>query len=352
MRPRPEEPLTPEQQAAAEEAARQRAAQRAERRAEQQRREAERRAQAQARREEAKRRQLAQQESGQLRRQARKRPAFGSTWWSKRWTAVLETFGWAARVARGAEYARQGAVRDLVMDDWGVVTAAVQGSRPESYRVELSMLHLTDEVWNRVLAEMSNNALLAAKLLAGEMPEDIEEAFFAAEVTLFPYDGQEILADCTCPDQINPCKHIAAVFYTLAQEFDRDPFLIFRFRGRSADQIASALRALRAESGMVEEEEPIGPSDEVLPLEQCLDRFWLPGESLGAFRVAITPPATPGAVLLRLGQPNGWDGARGFIFTMAPYYQALSEKAMQAAFAEETAANSHAPPPINALAGS
>ncbi len=319
---------TPEQQRRKAEAA----SGRSERRAQQQ----------QTRREEQKRRQQEAQAQRRAQQQNRKRPTFGSTWWSARWTAVLETFGWAARVARGAEYARQGAVRDLNMDEWGVVTALVQGSRPEPYLVELSMVHLPDEIWERILAEMSNNALLAAKLLAGEMPEDIEEAFYAAGMTLFPYDGQEILAACSCPDQVNPCKHIAAVFYTLAQEFDRDPFLIFRFRGRSGEQIAAALRALRAEAETVEEEEILPATDEVLPLDQCLDRFWTIPESLHSFRVAIAPPATPGAVLLRLGQPNGWDGARGFIFTMAPYYQTLSEKALAAAFAEVSASNGQA----------
>lgn len=343
-------PQTPEAAARAEAARAEAAQKKAQRKAEQQRKEAERRAQQQARREEQRRRQQAQQEAQAQRRAARKRQAFGSTWWSARWTAVLETFGWAARVGRGAEYARQGAVRDLHMDEWGVVTAHVQGSRPEPYTVELSIVHLPDDVWNRILEEMSKDALLAAKLLAGEMPEDIEDAFYAAGVTLFPYEGQEILAACSCPDQVNPCKHIAAVFYTLAQEFDRDPFLIFRFRGRSAEQVAAALRALRAESETVEEDgEVVVSADEPLPLDQCLDRFWTLGEAHAAFRVAIAPPATPGAVLLRLGQPNGWDGARGFIFTMAPYYQALSEKALAAAYAEDSTGNGQ---PIAAPAAS
>ena len=247
---------------------------------------------------------------------------------------MLETFGWAARVARGAEYARLGAVRELEIDDQGAVTAKVQGSRPEPYDVYLSMVNLTPEAWDSVLLEMSNNALLAATLLAGEMPQDIEEAFFATGVTLFPYDGQDILAECSCPDQVNPCKHIAAVFYRLAAEFDRDPFLIFRLRGRTKEQVAAALRALRAEAQTIEEEAPALPDDSVRPLADCLADFWKCGEGLANLRVAITPPVTPGAVLLRLGQPNGWDGARGFIFSMAPFYLALSERALQAAFAE------------------
>lgn len=326
--------LGPEELAALEARRAAEAAAKEERRriAEQQRAEAQRR---KAEREAARR---AQQQAAQAKREAARRAkrgaTFGETWWSARWTAVLETFGWAARVARGAEYARQGAVRDLYMDEYGVVTAHVQGSRPEPYHVELSMVHIPDEQWDAVLQEMSKNALLAAQLLAGEMPQDIEEVFFNVGVTLFPYDGQEIYADCDCPDQVNPCKHIAAVFYSLAQEFDRDPFLIFRFRGRSGEQVASYLRALRAEAGIEEVEEPLVAEPEIRPLAESLDRFWLAGEGLDTLRLQIAPPVTPGAVLLRLGQPNGWDGARGFIFTMAPYYQALSERALQAAYAE------------------
>ncbi len=327
-------PLTSEEQTTLEAKRVADAAAKEERRrlAEQQRVEAQRR---KAEREVARR---AQQQASQSKREATRRPkrgpAFGETWWSARWTAVLETFGWAARVARGAEYARLGMVRDLYMDEYGVITARVQGSRPEPYTVELSMVHLTQEQWDAVLHEMSQNALLAAQLLAGDMPQDIEEVFFNVGVTLFPYDGQEIYADCDCPDQVNPCKHIAAVFYTLAQEFDRDPFLIFRFRGRDGEQVAAYLRALRAEAGIEEVEEPALLEPEILPLAECLDSFWKGGEVLDTLRLQIAPPVTPGAVLLRLGQPNGWDGARGFIFTMAPYFQALSERALQAAYAE------------------
>ncbi|MBM3268236.1 MAG: SWIM zinc finger family protein, partial [Candidatus Sericytochromatia bacterium] len=334
-------PLTPEEAAALEAKRAADAAAKEERRrlAEQQRQEAQRR---KAEREAARR---AQQQASQGKRQRRRPSSFGETWWSARWTAVLETFGWAARVSRGAEYARAGAVTEIAMDDDGVVLAAVQGSRPDPYRVELSLVHLPEGVWEAVLDEMSSNALLAAQLLAGEMPQDIEDAFFNVGVTLFPYDGQEIYADCDCPDEVNPCKHIAAVFYTLAQEFDRDPFLIFRFRGKSREQVAAYLRARRAEAGTVEEEETGALEPEDKPLAECLDHFWRAGDSLDGLRLQIAPPVTPGAVLMRLGQPNGWDGARGFIFTMAPFYQAFSERALAAAYAEAGEAR-EAPQPV------
>jgi len=68
-------------------------------------------------------------------------------------------------------------------------------------------------------------------LLAGEMPEDIEAAFVAAGAPLFPKSERELKTACSCPDFSNPCKHIAAVFYLIGEEFDRDPFLLFVVRG-------------------------------------------------------------------------------------------------------------------------
>ncbi len=64
---------------------------------------------------------------------------------------------------------------------------------------------------------LSGQALFAAKLLAGEMPQDIEEAFKDTGLSLFPKKLTDLLTDCSCPDRSSPCKHIAFV----APEADR-----------------------------------------------------------------------------------------------------------------------------------
>src|SRR6185503_13037509 len=141
------------------------------------------------------------------------------------------------------------------------VRAKVQGSRPTPYNVTIEMKPLTDAQWEQVTARLARQAIFAAKLLAGEMPQDIEQAFDAAGVPLFPRGPQDISAACSCPDYANPCKHIAAVYYLLGERFDEDPFLIFQARGRTREQIIDALRALRA--GASEDAAPI----EHVPLE-------------------------------------------------------------------------------------
>src|SRR5262245_39002125 len=173
-----------------------------------------------------------------------RRGDFAGTWWSRRFIEILESYEYGARLRRGRSYARAGQVLDLTVAR-GVVRARVQGSRPRPYRVEVTVRTLSDRDWERAERTMAEKAVFAARLLAGEMPDEIEEAFTASRLTLFPRSGRELASSCTCPDWASPCKHVAAVFYLLAEAFDRDPFLIFEWRGRTKDELLGRLRALR-----------------------------------------------------------------------------------------------------------
>ena len=167
----------------------------------------------------------------------------GEHWWAKRWTAVLESFNIGARLGRGRSYARQGQVSSIEIDA-GIVIAEVQGSRRDPYVVTIQLRTLSEKEWDRVIIELGARAVFLARLLAGEMPEQIEEATEAAGVNLFPAKSSDLKTDCSCPDWSNPCKHIAAVYYLLGEEFDRDPFLIFALRGMPRDELLERLRGL------------------------------------------------------------------------------------------------------------
>ncbi|MCX9012478.1 MAG: SWIM zinc finger family protein [Candidatus Methanoperedens sp.] len=265
-----------------------------------------------------------------------KRGAIGDTWWSKRWVKVLESFGWSNRLERGRRYARGGQVLDFKLTT-GKVTAKVQGSVPKPYSVSIEIKPLTDSAWNRVTEEMSEKAIFVAKLLAGEMPQNIEEAFDAAGMPLFPESSKDIKTDCSCPDSANPCKHIAAVYYILAEEFDRDPFMLFKLRGRTKDEITASLRKMRA-SGAQNAAEPETPAAddageqkvESLPVND----FWSGGE-LESFSVSISPPDVSAAVIKRLGVPQFWDSKEDFNKKMGGYYEEVSRRAIETAYGEE-----------------
>jgi uncharacterized Zn finger protein len=152
-----------------------------------------------------------------------RRGAIGETWWSRRFIELLESFGVGSRLKRGRNYARTGQVTELEIEP-GVVLAKVQGSRYSPYRVRIRGKVLSEHQWRRAEKAMAGQALPLAKLLAGEMPHDIEELFASCKLTLFPRSERELTASCTCPDWENPCKHIAAAYYILAERFDGDPF--------------------------------------------------------------------------------------------------------------------------------
>ncbi|MEW5802491.1 MAG: SWIM zinc finger family protein [bacterium] len=169
-----------------------------------------------------------------------KRGSFGQNWWAKRWIAVLESFDIGARLGRGKTYARKGQVLSIDVDK-GLVEARVQGSRPTPYHVTIRVRGLAEADWKKLAREISRQAIFAAKLLAGEMPQDIEQAFEKAGLSLFPGKSKDLETDCSCPDWSNPCKHIAAVYYLLGEEFDRNPFLLFKLRGMNREEFIGLL---------------------------------------------------------------------------------------------------------------
>jgi uncharacterized Zn finger protein len=172
------------------------------------------------------------------------RGAIGESWWSKRFLAVLESFALGSRLTRGRSYARKGQVLSLRVGP-GLVTATVQGSRPKPYDVRIGLAVLDESAWATVEAALAEQAIFGARLLAGEMPQQIEEIFAATRAPLFPTGIGQLAMRCSCPDGQVPCKHLAATFYLLAEAFDADPFQILHWRGRDKQTLLARLRARR-----------------------------------------------------------------------------------------------------------
>ncbi|SES04349.1 SWIM zinc finger family protein [Lentzea albida] len=217
-----------------------------------------------------------------------KRGDIGATWWSRRFIEVLESFGMGGRLTRGRNYARQGQVLSLSLST-SMVIALVQGSRPTPYKTRIAIKSFTGQEWQRIEHALAGKALYAAKLLAGEMPADIESLFASLGLQLFPATQRELTMDCTCPDWEVPCKHLAATCYLLAESFDNDPFEILAWRGRGREDLLERLRTLRgtARSVVAREEAP--------PLTKCLDTFWqkqtVSGVNLGDPTAAVRADA-------------------------------------------------------------
>jgi uncharacterized Zn finger protein len=258
------------------------------------------------------------------------RGAIGSTWWSKRWIGVLESFNMGERLTRGRSYARQGQVLSIDVQV-GLVKSRVQGSRPRPYNVEIRLKPLSEQDWQAVTDAMAAQAIFAAKLLAGEMPTNIEEAFATVKLSLFPTSKSDLDTHCSCPDWANPCKHVAAVYYLLAERFDEDPFLIFKLRGRTKEQIIDALRQKRVETLPTVNDAPLNSNDNVdsiasrpgLSLEEQLGTFWQAGEGLETFAVNPSAPKVDKALLKRLGKAPFAVGGQNIADLLAKAYDVV-----------------------------
>lgn len=222
-------------------------------------------------------------------------------WWAQRWIDVLESFGWVRRLERARNYAREGNVLKIEFKG-AKVAALVQGTAPEPYKVSLAIDPFTDEQWHYVIEALAERAIFSAKLLAGEMPRNIEEAFTANGLSLFPLTKFDIHSRCSCPDKANPCKHIGAVYYLLGDRFSEDPFVLFQLRGQSKEQIISALRQLRSASEP--SSQPILSETVAAPEPQYdiqIESFWRYEAQLEPSLVVIAPSFSNETILDVLG---------------------------------------------------
>ncbi|MFI7698580.1 SWIM zinc finger family protein [Nonomuraea sp. NPDC049480] len=231
------------------------------------------------------------------------RGSIGSTWWSRRFIDILERICDKGRLSRGRTYARQGQVLSIDLSA-GEVRAAVQGSRRDPYEVVIRIEAYAESRWAALEEAIAAQAVYRAKLLAGEMPVEIEELFAAMGTDLFPRD---LDMECSCPDWGFPCKHLSAVLYLLAESFDEDPFLVLAWRGRTRERLLGSLAA----------EEAGEPEVADVPFADRLADFYAPGAT--AHRPERRTAAAAPDLLLRVFPPPG-DLAR----VLGPAYQRLA----------------------------
>jgi uncharacterized Zn finger protein len=225
-------------------------------------------------------------------RRAGRRP-FGATWWGRAWVEALEQRASLDpnRLPRGRTYARGGAVGTLEISS-GEVLAPVQGSRPEPYRVRVRVRTFAEPEWRLVLDALAAQVGHAAALLDGEIVPEVADDARSVGLDLLPGPG-DVQPRCNCPDSADPCKHSAAVCYLVADELDRDPFLLFLLRGQSRDQLLAGIRRRRRPDG--DAGPPAGDEDAVPLRWEAWARAPAPPGGLPA------PPRRPGRPVLLLG---------------------------------------------------
>ena len=273
-------------------------------------------------------------------------------WWVEQWMELINGYRFKKRLERAWEYARSGNVLSIRFEGRRV-HARVQGSGEDPYKVKLWLDVLSDDDWRYVLEALGQKARWSAQLLAGVMPQDIERAFAASGRRLFPFKLQEVRSECTCPDKINPCKHVSAVYYLMGERFSEDPFVLFQLRGRTRAQLLTDLAEQRRTLLAKKAEEARGqtPAD-VLPQPSAEgshnpapaairdpNRWWRYDAALDPALVVITPAMEGDTGLDEAGPlPLAEDGrfpeaARHFVEQLQAHGAAASASAMATAMA-------------------
>jgi uncharacterized Zn finger protein len=266
------------------------------------------------------------------------------TWWGENFIAALEEFTEEGRLSRGRAYRS-----DKRVKQWSIkgskVSAKIRGNanpyfgvyEEPTYTTTLELKQLSKKQWDNLVLAIGENAGAICKLMMNEMPDDIEQPFEAAGLYLLPTGYSDFTVKCTCPDYSVPCKHIAGVFYRLAEQLDHDPLLLFQLRGLSAKQLhkqlsKTPLGGALLHSLQTKDSKPVvqssyfpRPQKQALPAKVELKSFW--GD-----QVAVSPPtATSGApipaLLIKKGgdYPAFWTRDNSFIEAMEAYYLALSK---------------------------
>ncbi|MCW5202032.1 hypothetical protein VU12_03735 [Desulfobulbus sp. US4] len=158
------------------------------------------------------------------------------TWWGKSWNKNLESYAdYSNRIGRGRSYVRHLAVVDLQITP-GKITALVQGSQGNPYKVVIAIKKMKQKNWQAVRKECQAQLSSLPDLLAGKFPKALQETFMRQGEGLFP-TPQEISFDCSCPDWASMCKHVAASLYGVGARLDEDPALFFALRQVNMDDL-------------------------------------------------------------------------------------------------------------------
>lgn len=273
-------------------------------------------------------------------------PQFTRSWWGKRFIEALERFTDSSRLSRGRSYANGGKVKSFEIKD-GKVTAKVRGSvnpyfgvyKEPLYTTAIEFKPISEKKWSAAIALIASRASLISQLLLNEIPDNIEDSFDSLGIHLLPYDRSDFKASCSCPDYSNPCKHIAGVYYRVAAELDRDPFLLFELRGLSRaalhKELAKSPLGMALSTELTAEKKLPTPAESYYTRPQTqtaeavanLRDFWHGEKRLPPLPEPPVQTPVPAIVVKKQGDfPPFWQKDASFLEVMEELYQRVRTK--------------------------
>ncbi|MBM7073940.1 SWIM zinc finger family protein [Shewanella sp. 202IG2-18] len=169
------------------------------------------------------------------------------TWWGLAFIDSLTNFIDSGRLQRGRAYRTDHRILAFEINK-NKIKATIRGNvnpyfgvtKEPKYKVTLSLKSIDKKRWTDIINQICQNPSWISKLMLNEIPANIEQVFTGD--SFLPTSFNDVTADCSCPDYANPCKHIAGVYYRLADILDYDPMLLFQLKGLSAAELQTALK--------------------------------------------------------------------------------------------------------------
>jgi len=264
----------------------------------------------------------------------REREAIAEHWLASRWHSLVDGVVGEAAKTEGLEYAQIGQTRRMSIEG-GRVVAAVQGRDTKAYSTTISLSRFTDEQWDTVTRVLAEQAVYAAKLLAGSLPEGIGEALEDAGLSILPRDAGEVTVRCSCREEDKPwCKHAFCVSMLLCDRLIDDPHLIFALRGLEEEQFLERLREQRAIAGGGQKggtvySPRIPHVSEMGAPEASLERFWEMDPGLERLELPVTAPEVSHPLLRRLGTSPFAGATFPLVGLLATCYEVVSEAVLR-----------------------
>lgn len=315
-------------------------------------------------------------------------PVWSANWAAQRWVRLVEQAVPGPAMVEGLQYARQGQTKSITIERGGVV-AVIQGRADRPYTVRLTLAPFGEEQWAAIVQAMSDQAVYAAKLLAGELPSNIEDLFVPLGLKLFPTEPTEVVTECSCvrvasggsrwgassgsgpgsgpiaspmwaatptPPVTQPattpspepasdrvasqgwCKHACCAGLLLAERLAADSFLMFKIRGVAGGELIDRLRharsasvSVRGSSGAYVGRVP-GVSDvEAVELDAVLDRFWDAGPEVDKLEWRVVAPDVSHPLLRRLGPSPFPNSTFPLVGLLASCYETISGEVIRTA---------------------
>jgi len=182
------------------------------------------------------------------------RKKFGHTWWGNAWIEAMARIDHDTnRLPRGRSYANGGRVQEIQICN-GIVEAKVKGRQRKPYQVTIYLQKFTPEQFAKIQSCIAEDPAIASELTLGKLPEEMLDRLAQEKIFLLPTTWRELNANCSCPDWANPCKHLAAVYYLIANEVDKNPFILFHLRGMETNTLMQAAGFVEPASAAENEE--------------------------------------------------------------------------------------------------